>query len=266
MSREVKEKLARSLTAETTELIPYLPYLLQDFWSLGGSPERIAELIEKYVCLSESTKILDLACGKGAVSIKIAQKLRTKVKGIDIMPAFAEFAARKAKELGVNDFCEFIVADINEAIKTERDYDCLVYVSAGNILGNPAKTLHHLKSTVKTGGYLLIEDAYLSKNSSLENVKFHYEYLTKTQWTTLFEDMGLDLIETVYDHNPSPSPESDMSAISARANELIEKYPDKKAVFEGYILSQQNEYDDLDESLVCVIWMLRNFKNFERCY
>jgi len=32
---DVKEKLAKSLTAETTELIPYLPYLLQDLWELG---------------------------------------------------------------------------------------------------------------------------------------------------------------------------------------------------------------------------------------
>jgi len=34
----VEEKLAKSLTAESVELIPYLPYLLQDLWELGSSP------------------------------------------------------------------------------------------------------------------------------------------------------------------------------------------------------------------------------------
>lgn len=33
----VDEKLAKLLTADTTELIPYLPYLLQDLWELGSS-------------------------------------------------------------------------------------------------------------------------------------------------------------------------------------------------------------------------------------
>ena len=31
----IEEKLARSLTADSTQLIPYLPYLLQDLWELG---------------------------------------------------------------------------------------------------------------------------------------------------------------------------------------------------------------------------------------
>ena len=257
MNKETAEKLARSLTAETTELIPYLPYLLQDFWALGSVPESIAELVEKYVCPSESTRILDLACGKGAVSINIAQRLQMKVKGIDITSAFIEFAANKAKELGVNELCEFVEADINEAVKTEAGYDCVIFVSAGNLLGDTAETLHRLKTTVKSGGYLLIEDAYLSDNSSSEDIKFHYEYLTKAQWITLFESAVLDLLETVYYNNPNLNEESEMAAISARANELIEKYPEKKEMFEGYIRSQQNEYDDLDDSLTCAVWVLR---------
>ncbi|MDR2713651.1 MAG: hypothetical protein LBB91_11125, partial [Clostridiales bacterium] len=51
--------------------------------------------------------------------------------------------------------------------------------------------------------------------------------------------------------------DSGMSAITARANELIEKHPDKKAMFEGYVRNQQNEYADIDDSLVCVTWILR---------
>ena len=35
MTKETEEKLARSLSAETTELLPFLPYLLQDLWALG---------------------------------------------------------------------------------------------------------------------------------------------------------------------------------------------------------------------------------------
>lgn len=31
MNDTVKEKLAESLTSDTTDILPYLPYLLQDF-------------------------------------------------------------------------------------------------------------------------------------------------------------------------------------------------------------------------------------------
>lgn len=67
MTRETEEKLAAALSAETTELLPFLPYILQDFWELGSDPAVMAELINKHISLSESTRILDLACGKGAV-------------------------------------------------------------------------------------------------------------------------------------------------------------------------------------------------------
>ena len=42
---DVEEKLAKSLTAESVELIPYLPYLLQDLWELGSSPKDMIHLI-----------------------------------------------------------------------------------------------------------------------------------------------------------------------------------------------------------------------------
>ena len=31
MNQEVQKRLAESLTADSTDIIPYLPYLLQDF-------------------------------------------------------------------------------------------------------------------------------------------------------------------------------------------------------------------------------------------
>ncbi|MCL1918611.1 MAG: hypothetical protein FWG14_09910 [Peptococcaceae bacterium] len=83
LSRETEEKLVCSLSWETTELLPFLPYLLQDFWELGSDPNVMVDLLKKHVNISSKTRILDLACGKGAVAVKVAQKLRVKVKGIE---------------------------------------------------------------------------------------------------------------------------------------------------------------------------------------
>ncbi|MGE5494631.1 MAG: hypothetical protein ACM3S4_04950 [Burkholderiales bacterium] len=45
MKSDMREKVAKSLTAESTALLPYLPYLLQDLWELGSSPDEIVSAI-----------------------------------------------------------------------------------------------------------------------------------------------------------------------------------------------------------------------------
>ena len=263
MTREIEEKLARSLSGETTELLPFLPYLLQDFWELGSDTDVMTKLISKYVSISDKTRILDLACGKGAISVKVAQKLRVKVKGIDLVPEFIEYAARKAQEFDVDDLCEFTINDINEAVRTEKDYDCVVFGSVGpDVLGDPAEALNKLKATIKPGGYILIEEGYIPNEGRRENIRYNRDaYFTAQQWMALFKEMGLELIETDSGHSEGNlDSDSGMAAITARANELIEKHPDKKAIFEGYIRNQRNEYDDIDDvdkNLVCVTWILR---------
>ena len=263
ISKETEEKLARSLSWETTELLPFLPYLLQDFWELGSDPDVMAEMIGKYIDISDGTKILDLACGKGAVSVKVAQKLQVKVKGIDLMPEFIEYALLKAKEYNVCGFCEFLIDDINEAVKAENGYDCVVFGAAGaEVLGGPAEALDKLKATVKPGGYILIEEGYIPDEGKREDIKYNADaYLHERQWMALFREAGLELVETARGHSEGNlDSDSGLAAITNRANELIERHPDKKALFEGYVRNQRSEYADIADSLICVTWVLRNQK------
>ena len=260
MKNETEEKLARSLTAETTELLPFLPYLLQDLWELGSSPKDMIRLIKEYMPISDDTKILDLACGKGAVSINIAKSLNINVYGFDLISDFIEFANQKAKELNVESLCHFMLGDVNEVVDTEKDYDCVIFGAAGNVLGNPKETLIKLLKTVKPQGFILIVEAYLPNESSDMEIKYdNYKYLTHEQWLRLFVDCGLKLMEEVtsIEEIEEHDFDSDNKAIAARADELISKYPEKRAIFEGYIQSQLNECDDLKNSVVGVTWMLQ---------
>jgi ubiquinone/menaquinone biosynthesis C-methylase UbiE len=203
---------------------------------------------------------LDLACGKGAVSVKVAQKLRARVKGIDLIPEFIEYAAQKAKEFNVDDLCEFLLDDINEAVKKEKDYDCVVYGAVGpDVLGGPADALIKLKQAVKPGGYVLIEEGYIPDESKRKSVRYNRDaYFPLQQWMAWFREAGLELVETASGHSEGNlDSDTGLAAITARASELIEKYPDKKALFEGYVRNQRNEYDDIGDSLVCVTWVLK---------
>jgi SAM-dependent methyltransferase len=101
---DVEQRLAESLTAQTTELIPYLSYLLQDLWELGSSPKDIIALLSEHVHVTEKTQVLDLACGKGAVSVHIAGTWGCRVKGIDIMTEFIDFAQKKPVNMALRPF------------------------------------------------------------------------------------------------------------------------------------------------------------------
>lgn len=248
----VEERLARSLTADSTELIPYFPYLLQDLWELGSSPNDIIELTAKHIDVSEQTKVLDLACGKGAVSIHLAKAFGCNVKGIDLIPEFIEYAVQKAHEVGVETLCDFQVGDINQAVEKERDYDIVILGAVGSVLGNPEETIMKLKKLINDKGFIFIDDAYGVDDSDIRCP-------SKLKWLSIFHNAGLQLIdEKLIAHDELCSINNEQQAlIVKRANELIRLYPEKKSLFESYIRSQQAECDELENEISGVTMLLR---------
>jgi ubiquinone/menaquinone biosynthesis C-methylase UbiE len=248
----VEEKLAKSLTAETTELIPFLPYLLQDLWELGSSPKDIIEMTFKYIKSSNKTKVMDLACGKGAVSIQMAKVLGCKVKGIDMIPDFVIYAAEKSREYGVEQICEFVVGDINVAVEKETGYDIVIFGAAGNVLGSPEETLLKLKRVVRRGGYIFIDDAYASDGADSD-------YLTRDQWLTIICRAGLKLIDEKFidEDELSRINREQQALIARRATELAKENPNKESLFGDYIRSQLAECDEIENQISGVTMLLQ---------
>jgi len=257
MANQTEENLARSLTAETTDLLPFLPYLLQDLWELGTSPRDVVTLIKKYAPLSPNTKVLDIACGKGAISINIASHLGLTTHGIDIIPEFITYATQKSHQLNVSNLCSFQLGDANELIQTAKNYDIAIFGAAGNILGTPQETLAKLSATIKSGGHIIIDEAYLPDNFTNSQVKYkNYEYLTRSQWLNLFKSNNLTLLEELQNTEDYDF-DSDTNAIAQRASELSEKHPEKRTMFESYVQSQLNECEDLENNITAITWILQ---------
>lgn len=258
-NNQTEQKLAGSLTAETTELIPYLPYLLQDIWELGSNPRDMVRMVKEHIALSSRTRALDLGCGKGAVSVSLCRELGIRSKGIDLLPEFIEEAKSKAEEHGVSGLCEFTVQDINESVKHEKGYDIVILGAVGDVLGEPAKTLEKLKGVVHRNGFILIDEGYLDGDQ--DDVRYqNYEYLTLEQWKELFRKLDLQLVAGITDEDDESMNEINdynNKMIRIRADELIAGYPENKAIFEGYVRSQQMECDDLDDVVVGVTWLLK---------
>lgn len=252
------DKLAQSLSGSTAEILPFLPYLLQDLWELGTAPEDIMALIKPHVSCAGDLAILDLGCGKGAVGVRMAKALGCRVKGIDLMPSFIEYAVNKAKEWGVEQLCSFAVGDANAAVERENGYDVVIWGAVGNALGGPMDTVMKLKSAVKPGGYIVLNDAYL-RDGRDDAVRFSCEYPYYREWMDIFRQADVTVVEEMTDAGDAQEDVNDRNteAIIARADELKAAYPDRRQLFDSYVQNQLDECADLSDAIVGVIWLLR---------
>ena len=244
-----------SLDGTDNELYPYLPYLLQDLWEIGASPEIVINLIRKHILHHNKTRILDLGCGKGAVSINIAKALHCQVHGIDALPQFINDAVKWAKKYNVADQCKFEVGDIRLILKLLNNYDVAILGSIGPVLGNVEQTLLKVKKCIKHNGHIILDDGYLADDSSISsNI-----YLKRPDIINQIQNSDMEIIdEYLISHDLIVESDAQIfNYIVKRTNELSQKHPDKKYLFDNYVKSQEKENDILENQIKCVTWLLK---------
>lgn len=247
--KSVEENVVMAMDGSDIELFPFLPYILQDLWKMGSDPEVITKLIGKHFTKNDHLKVLDLGCGKGAVSIEVAHKLGCNCHGIDAIPEFISYAQKKAVEYNVEHLCKFETGDIRKTIKESKLYDVIILGSIGPIFGDYFTTLSTLLKCLNDSGMFMIDDGYIEDNSDY----IHPLICKKHEVMQQIDLAGMKLIEEVIiksDHIK----ESDVfiyDNIKKRCIELINKHPEKKYLFENYIKKQEEENDVLENKVIC---------------
>ena len=78
--KSIEESVVTAMDGSDKELFPYLPYILQDIWEIDTDPATVIDILKANFQDFADLKILDLGCGKGAVSVKVAAALGCKSK------------------------------------------------------------------------------------------------------------------------------------------------------------------------------------------
>ena len=240
------------------DILPYLPQLLKDMWALGSSPEKIVEMVRSLKLPADTTRVLDLGCGKGAVGIQLAKHFGFKVVGVDACEPFLDEARMKATEHSVESCCEFIRADIRDFVKTARDYDIAVLASLGGIFGGYNHTVNILRNTLRSGGYLIIDDGFLIGDRPLSRPGYTY-YLPYNQARENLTAKGDKLIKEIIltnDENSAIDREY-ISAIRKRSGPLLKKNPELNQLIDDYIKNQEIECDVIENNLTGAIWLIQ---------
>jgi cyclopropane fatty-acyl-phospholipid synthase-like methyltransferase len=253
--KDIKESVAESLDGSNVDLYPYLPYLLQDLYEIGTDPRMVSKMIAKNIPDPKNLMVLDLGCGKGAVSIQLAKELNCSILGIDAIPDFVEQANRCAKEQGVHQNCTFQVDDIRIAYNNFQDFDLVVLGAIGPVLGNLNETLIKVSQCLKPSGYVILDDGYIPDNSEF----IHDKCITRNQFYNQIKDSDFNVVEEEIigiDYMQEQN-STIFDAIQRRANELIAQYPEKTHLFIEYLKEQETENSALENELVCGIWLLK---------
>ncbi|MBL7994067.1 methyltransferase domain-containing protein [bacterium] len=252
----LEKSVVTAMDGSEIELFPYLPYILQDVWEIGASPEIIIDLVRKHAKEYPALKVLDLGCGKGAVSIKLAAKLKCHCYGIDAIKEFIEEAGHKAKEFGVDSLCKFEVNDIRIKTRELFNFDIVILGAIGPVFGNYFSTLSILSKVLKQNGLIIIDDGHIENGSDFIHPLMQKKEVILKQ----ISDAGMDLIDEVIIKNDEIKDLDDyiLENLKKRCNELKEKYPEKISLFENYIKKQEEENDILETKVVCSTMVIRN--------
>jgi ubiquinone/menaquinone biosynthesis C-methylase UbiE len=241
-------------TQQDTAIIHFLPYILQDFWEIGTPPEIVIELIQRH-CFVEterasSLRVLDLGCGKGAVSVKIAATFACHCYGIDGIPEFIQAAKEKANEYGVDELCRFEVGDVRKKIEELDKFDVIILGGTGPIYDDYYTALTTFSKHLTDEGIIIIEEAYVDDSSSFQ----HPALLPRKELLKQFGRAGMKLTdETVRNYNEFADNAKEMENIIKRCDELKVKYPERFVLFDNYAQNQAYEYDILENKVLSIM-------------
>ncbi len=255
MINTVEESVVLAMDGTDSNLFPYLPYILQDLWEIGTSPEAVLKLIKKHTTDRSSLKVLDLGCGKGAVSIKLAKAFKCHCHGVDAVEEFIDEAENRAKEINVDKYCRFESDDIRARISDLKNYDVIILGAIGPVFGDYYSTLSKVSECIRENGLVVVDDGYIDDGSEYSHPLAEQKSVILKQAS----DARMELIDEII-INKNEIKESDEHIyrnIKRRCQDLIEKHPGKRELFIDYIRKQEEENEILETKLVCSTMVFR---------
>lgn len=253
---DVKKSIVDTMDGIDGELCEFLPYIFQDVLVIGCCPELILDLFEskkiEYTNKSDKLKILDLGCGKGTVSVRIAEKYGHEIYGIDGLNGFIQDAINYSNSLGVRELCNFKVADIRTEVDLLRNYDVAI-LCAVEVFRDMYNTLKRISPCVKSGGYIIIGSVYIEDHTDFT----HPEIQLRSEVLSQLEESPVKIIDEILFDNIKDVQDENFKFMRKRIEELKREYPDKANIFDSYILSQEEICDVYENHTKLVVWLLQ---------
>lgn len=157
--------------------------------------------IFRWLNAEKGNKILDVACGNGCMTLKLAEK-GCQIYGIDISIDAIQQANNLAEITRTT--CEFQVADAQQLPYPSNIFDKVVSSSSLEHITNDALALNEVLRVLKPGGIAVITTDSLTFPISKEYIERHKEvayvvkYYTEQSLIDIFERAGFKVADSKY--------------------------------------------------------------------
>lgn len=250
--KTLNESIAAAMDCRNTEIVSYLPYILQDFNEIGSSALSILNMIKENADIGKCLNIVDLGCGKGAVSLKIAEELNCRCLGIDGMSEFIEYAQAKAEKENISN-CYFVTSDIREEVKKLNPFDVIILGSIGPVFGNYYETMKILNNILTDDGIIILDDGYIEDGQDSTGSLI----VNKSELLSQIDKSDMKIVNQYFYDDVSEEYDKELDNIIKRCSELSCEFPDKKHIFDEYVNIQKGEYNNLKNEIVCSAFIIK---------
>jgi len=161
---------------------------------LGATKELLA------LChVEEAREVLEVGCGIGVGPANLARAHRCHVVGIDRSEQMVQWARRRAREHGVEDRVELLVADVTDLPFEDDRFDVAYAESVLGFVGDRSKALAEMVRVVRPGGYVGLNESIWTRELTPELAALARDMAVEVQsvatWRSLCEEAGLrDLV------------------------------------------------------------------------
>lgn len=139
-----------------------------------GSAEQTAAALSHLPDLPSGARVADLACGTGAASLVLAERLNATVLALDQAPEFLERLTADAAARGLSDRVEAVVGDMADPPIAPGSLDLLWCEGAAYILGFDA-ALARWRDLLKPTGFAVVSEcSWLVPNPGIKARTFWY--------------------------------------------------------------------------------------------
>jgi 2-polyprenyl-3-methyl-5-hydroxy-6-metoxy-1,4-benzoquinol methylase len=131
----------------------------EDIGQTGWLTAEEQDLFISWLDLSKSSQVLDIACGSGKPTLRIAQKTGCHVSGVDLHAEAIASAKASARETGYEGRTKFYQGNAAERLSfASQSFDAVTCIDAINHLPDRAHVLAEWHRVLKPDGRLLFTD------------------------------------------------------------------------------------------------------------
>ena len=168
MYQKVREKEKRNYTDEEVanlpDIAPHHPFHKE--WQLRAF--SCNKQIEYLKNMNRPLEILEVGCGNGWLSAKLADMLQASVTGIDINSPELEQAK---KVFGKKENLNFLLCDIQSELLQDKLFDVIVFAASIQYFTLLKKIIENAQQHLRLNGEILIIDSNFYKRTELEAAK-----------------------------------------------------------------------------------------------